>query len=306
MYKRQGQLSDRRQELEPGAILYEAQVSIDRLFGVLSGTLRGKSRLQSGDRPLIQTYGPGTLLGTGGLIEAGRYGAQVVASSRATVLVLPLPELQAAAETHPEGVTALHGLAVGALAARLEATQRRMLTLYHAGRQAGQAEAVDQLARPVLDLLLEGIPRADGALFWLMNDGRGELELQSIALARVRSEALARIESGLARAQHPLSIGDALVQQLERSEGYLELEAPPARSSLREWLNGAPRLIVAPLRARAHLDGMLILVTGREGVRFLPEDLDLLGAVAVQIEGAVERLKRIQERTDWGGLEPGR
>jgi nitrate/nitrite-specific signal transduction histidine kinase len=238
-----------------------------------------------------------------GIFQAMPRSVQAMAEGATVVLEIPADGLMALMTGDPRDARDLMAIVVGAVSERLRRANNQLLTLFQVGRLLGQASDLDLVVHPVLELLLAGITEAEGALLWLVNEVSGELELHGLTYRHGTPHTLNALEDRMPADRPALSLGDPLVRLLDRTDGALELTALPPGSMLRDWLGGSPKMLIAPLRARAAVDGALILIDWTTEVSFAPSDADLLASIAAQLEGTIERLRHLQEQQDRLRLE---
>lgn len=115
---------------EPGTRLFDEGGLADQCWIVLSGCVMVDTVVPPRGKVVLQSIGPGELLGWSWLVPPYRwhFGASVVSPTRA--LVIDTSELRALAEADPSLGYQLSLVLVDALLNRLQATRIRLLDLY--------------------------------------------------------------------------------------------------------------------------------------------------------------------------------
>jgi len=178
-------------------------------------------------------------------------------------------------------------------------TTRLALTLFRVGSLMSAADSLDVLTGPVLDTLRDALPSANATLIWLVNSDRGELVLSGLSHTHARPDPLEKMADALPRTGAPLSLGDPLSLILERTDEGVLLETIPSESALQTYVTGNPKVVAAPLRSRAKLEGFLMALSWLEDARPSGKEVGLLAAVAAQVGGALERLKGAEDQRGW-------
>lgn len=247
-----------------GAILFREGQPAEELFVVVEGTIDiVKGHREDGTSgKLLSHIVPPSSLGEAALYGERPRSATAVAKDPSKVLALARSAFQQFALEDPQSAQQIFLGASRLLFGRLEYTSQELTAVYDLGKLLGQAPALPDLAKEVVQRLHLFVPQAELVSFHLWNMFSEEFEPLSFWPAHASSQAV------------PQSRQSPLLRQFEATQQTVTAEAPAGGF-----------LLASPLVSAGKIIGFLSLK--RSVAPFANEHRNLLEAVCGMMVGAV-------------------